>query len=166
MPTQAERQTADCEHYHGRCPTSNNTKQGEDDEWEEHDGIRKADQEWVTKVNAANIKRMRQELVSGIPKAGSTVEADPIWEALVDFPITLTMSKLLNLVPRFRQAMEARLQAPHKTIPALFTETNLGPTIIDHRSPAIKALVHGTEIQGCVVDGGSGVNVIRPHALP
>ena len=111
MPTQAERQTADCEHYHGRCPTSNNTKQGEDDEWEEHDGIRKADQEWVTKVNAANIKRMRQELVSGIPKAGSTVEADPIWEALVDCPITLTMSKLLNLVPRFLQAMEARLQA-------------------------------------------------------
>ena len=48
--------------------------------------------------------------------------------------------------------MEARLQAPHKTIPALFTETNLGPTIIDHRSPTIKALVHGTEIQGCVVD--------------
>ena len=88
------------------------------------------------------------------------VEADPIWAALAKCPITLTMSKLLNLVPRFQQAMEARLQTPHKTIPALFTETNLGPTIIDHRSPAINVLVQGTEIQGCVVDGRSGVNVI------
>ena len=87
-------------------------------------------------------------------------EAYLISEALADCPITLTMSKLLNLVPQFRQAMEARLQTPHKTIPALFIETNLGPTIIDHRSPAIKVLVQGTEIQGCVVDDGSGVNVI------
>ena len=123
-------------------------------------GIRKAAQEWVTKANAANIERMRQESTSDTPEIGSTAEADPIWEALADCPITLTMSKLLNLVPRFRQAMEARLQAPHKTIPTLFTETNLGPTIIDHRSPVIKVLVHGTEIQGCAIDDGSGVNVI------
>ena len=129
-------------------------------EWEEQDGIRKAAQEWVTKANAANIERMRQESTSDTPEIKNTVEADPIWEALADCPITLTMSKLLNLVPRFRQAMEARLQAPHKTIPTLFTETNLGPTIIDHRSPVIKVLVHGTEIQGCAIDGGSGVNVI------
>ena len=114
----------------------------------------------MTKANAANIERMRQESTSGTPETGSTAEADPIWEALADCPITLTMSKLLNLVPWFQQAMQARLQAPHKTIPALFTETNLGPTIIDHRSPTIKALVHGTEIQGCMIDGGSGVNVI------
>ena len=79
------------------------------------------------------------------------VEGDPIWEALTDFPITLTMSKLLNLVPRFRQAMEARLQTPHKTIPALFMEPHLGLTIVDHQNPAIKVLVHGTEIHGCVV---------------
>ena len=87
-------------------------------------------------------------------------EADSIWEALVDCPITLTMSKLLNLVPQFWQAMESRMQTPHKTIPALFTETNLRLTIIDHRSSVIKVLVHGIEIQGCVVDGRSGVNVI------
>ena len=103
---------------------------------------------------------MRQELASNTTEAGSPTEADPIWEALVDCPITINMSKLLNLVPRFRQAMEARLQTPHKTIPALLTETNLGPTIIDHQNPAIKVLVHDTEIQGCVVDSGSGVNVI------
>ena len=36
----------------------------------------------------------------------SPPEADPIWQALANCPITLTMSKLLNLVPHFRQAME------------------------------------------------------------
>ena len=56
--------------------------------------------------------------------------------------------------------MEARLQTPHKTIWALFMEPNLGPTIIDHQNLAIKVLVHGTKIQECVVNGGSGVNVI------
>ena len=103
---------------------------------------------------------MCQESASSTTETGSPTEADPIWEALADCPITLTMSKLLNLVPRFRQAMEARLQTPHKTIPAHFTKPNLGPTFIEHRNPAIKVLVHDTEIQGCVVDGGSGVNVI------
>ena len=92
--------------------------------------------------------------------AVSPVEVDPIWEALADCPITLTIRKLLNLVPRFWKAMEARLQMPHKTIPALFMEPNLGRTIIDHQNPSIKVLVHGTEIQGCVVVEGSGVNVI------
>ena len=129
-------------------------------EWEDQDGIRKSTQKWVAKANATSIERMRQDSMPGSTDAVSQVEVDPIWEAIVDWPITLTMSKLLYLVPRFRQAMEARLQTSHRTNPALFTKANLGPTIIDHRNPAIKVLVHGTEIQGCVVDGGSGVNVI------
>ena len=129
-------------------------------EWEEQDDIRKAAQEWVAKANASNVERMRQESGTDTTMAIRNEETDTIWEALAECPITLTMSKLLNLVPRFRQAMEARLQVPHRTVPALFTETNLGPTVIDHRSPAIKILVQGTEIQGCIVDGGSGVNVI------
>ena len=31
MPTQAQRQTTGHQHYHGRCPTSNDTEQGKDD---------------------------------------------------------------------------------------------------------------------------------------
>ena len=85
---------------------------------------------------------------------------DPILQALVDCPITLTMSKLLNLVTLFRQAMESRLQKPHKVIPTLFIEHNHGPTVVDHQNPAIKVLVKGTGITGCVVDDGSGMNVI------
>ena len=68
-------------------------------------------------------------------------EVDPIWESLADCPITLTMGKLFNLVPRFQQAMESRLQAPHKVMPTLFKEPNHGPTVIDHKNPAIKVLV-------------------------
>ena len=110
-------------------------------EWEEQDGIRKAAQEWVAKANAANVERMRQESASGTTNAGSPAEADPIWESLADCPITLTMGKLFNLVPRFQQAMESRLQAPHKVMPTLFKEPNHGPTVIDHKNPAIKVLV-------------------------
>ena len=40
------------------------------EKWEE--------QEWVTKANATNIERMRQESTSDTPEIGSTVEADPI----------------------------------------------------------------------------------------
>ena len=56
--------------------------------------------------------------------------------------------------------MESRLQTPHKVILTLFTEPNHGPAVIDHQNPAIKVLVHGTKITGCVMDDGSGVNVI------
>ena len=90
---------------------------------------------------------MRQDTTPGTTDTVSPIEVDPIWEALADYPITLTMSKLLNLVPRFRKAMEERLQTPHKTILALFMEPNLGPTIIDPGNPAIKVLVHDTEIE-------------------
>ena len=68
--------------------------------------------------------------------------------------------KLQNLVPQFRQAMESRLQKPHKVIPTLFKEHNHGPTVIDNRNPAIKVLLKRTAITRCVVDGRTGVNVI------
>ena len=115
-------------------------------EWEEQDEIRKAAQEWMAKANAANVERMRQDAAPATSDTVISTEVDPIWEALADCPITLTMSKLLNLVTLFRQAMESRLQKPHKVIPTLFIEHNHGPTVIDHQNPAIKVLVQGTEI--------------------
>ena len=119
------------------------------------------EREWVTKANATEwIERMHQDTTPVITDVVIPTEVDPIWEALADFPITLTMRKLLNLVPRFQQAMEARLQTPHKVIPTLFTEPNHASPVIDHQNPTIKVLVHGTEITRCVVDGGTGVNVI------
>ena len=35
---------------------------------------------------------------------------DPIWWALADSLVTLTMSKLLNLVPRLSKAMDGRMR--------------------------------------------------------
>ena len=70
------------------------------------------------------------------------------------------MSKFLNLVPRFRQAMDSLLQTPHKAILDHFTEPTNGPTVIVHQNPTIEVLMQGTKITGCVVDDGSGVNVL------
>ena len=47
-------------------------------EWEEQDGIRKAAQEWVTKANAANVARMRQETTSAVPEGRTATDEDPI----------------------------------------------------------------------------------------
>ena len=57
----------------------------------------------MAKANGANVERMRQDVAPATTDAVSPSEVDPIWEALADCPITLTMSKLLNLVPRFRK---------------------------------------------------------------
>ena len=64
----------------------------------------------MAKGNAANAEWMRQDTTPGTTDVVSPIEVDPIWEGLADCPITLTMSKLLNLVLRFRQAMEEKLQ--------------------------------------------------------
>ena len=45
-------------------------------------------------------------------------------------------------------------------ISANFTEPNAGLAVVDHHNPAIKMVCQGQEITGCIVDGGSGVNVI------
>ena len=87
-------------------------------EWEEQDGIRKAAQEWIAKANATNVARMQQETTSAVPKDRHDTKEDPIWDALANCPITLTMSKLLDLVPQGgRQPAEpsphcSRTQAP------------------------------------------------------
>ena len=52
---------------------------------------------------------MRQESTTKAPPEVVVAETDPIWQALADCLITLTMSKLLNLVPQFRQTMETCL---------------------------------------------------------
>ena len=86
----------------------------------------------MAKANAANVERMRQDVAPATNDRVISVEVDPIWETLADCPMTLTMSKLLNLVPQFRKAIESRLQKPLKVIPTLFMEHNHEPMVIDH----------------------------------
>ena len=71
------------------------------------------------------------------------------------------MEKLLQLVPRFRCAIEDRITGrPDISVATNFTETSNGPTVVDDNNPAIKLVLQGQEVAGCIIDGGSGVNVI------
>ena len=45
-------------------------------------------------------------------------------------------------------------------ISANYTESSSGPAVLDHHNLAIKVVLQGQEIMGCIVDDGSGVNVI------
>ena len=60
---------------------------------------------------------------------------DPIWQALTGCEITLTMEKLLQLVPRFRQAVEERVTGrPGVSVATNFTDISDGPTVVDHHN--------------------------------
>ena len=77
------------------------------------------------------------------------------------YEITLTMEKLRQLVPRFRQAVEERITGRLGiSVSANFTETSDRPTVVDHHNPTIKLILYRQEVTGCIIDGGSGVNVI------
>ena len=105
---------------------------------------------------------MRQVSANNVgPIEENIISPDPIWQALAGCEITMTMEKLLQLVPRFRQAVEDRITGrPGINVSANFAETSVGPTVVDHHNPAIKLVLHGQEITGCIIDGGSSINVI------
>ena len=72
-------------------------------EWTKQDDIRKVAQAWVEKANEANAQRMRQKFATTTERMeGTTLTPNPIWQALVDYKITLTMEKLLQLVTQFQ----------------------------------------------------------------
>ena len=75
-------------------------QQAKNADWAVQDEIRKAAQAWVEKANVANKERMRQESANNsLPMEEDTLSPDPIWQALADCEITMTMEKLLRLVP-------------------------------------------------------------------
>ena len=92
----------------------------------------------------------------------TVLTSDPIWQALADCEIKLTMVKLLRLVPQFWQAVENQMQGIDKLeISANFTEFSTSPALGDHHNPTIKVVLQGQEITGCIVEGDSRVNVIN-----
>ena len=88
-------------------------------------------------------------------------EEDPIWQALAGIQIKISMQKRLNLVPHFWQSIEARvLKTTQPVITANPTESTEGPIVKHHHNPALKLIIKGQGVLGCLIDRGSDVNVI------
>ena len=67
--------------------------------------------------------------------------------------------KLLPLMPRLRDKL-ATLTANAKSVaPAVnLTEPGIGPPLMDSQNQAVKIMIKGRHLHGCI--GGSNVNVI------
>ena len=93
----------------------------------------------------ANAERMKHESANdSFPMKENTSSPDPIWQALADCEITMTMEKLLRLVPRFRQDMENRIRGTTGLdVSTNFVESSTRPTIVDHHNPTIKLVLQG-----------------------
>ena len=44
--------------------------------------------------------------------------------------------------------------------PVNLTELGTGPPLMDSQNPAVKIMIKGRDLHGCIIDGGSVVNVI------
>ena len=64
-------------------------------------------------------------------------------------------------MPRFQDTL-ATLTSNTKsaTLPVNLTEPETGPPLMDSQNPAVKIIIKGRNLHGCIIDGGSGVNVI------
>ena len=140
-------------------------QQAQNANWTAQDELRKTAQAWVDKANVANTERMRQESTQHLgPVEEDLGSPDPVWQALAGSEVILTMDKLLQLVPRFRRTIEDRITGrSNRGVFTNFTKTNDGPTLVDHNNPTIQVILKGQEIVGCIIDGGSGVNVISSN---
>ena len=127
-----------------------------------HDEVHKTTQAWVEEANATNTERMRQESTQYAWTVEEDLESpEPIWQALVGSEVILTMDKLLQLVPRFRRTIEDQITGrSSRAVFTNFTGTSDELTVVDHNNLAIQVILKGQEIVGCIIDGGSSVNVI------
>ena len=64
-------------------------------------------------------------------------------------------------MPHFRDTL-ATLTANAKSVTPLvnLTEPGTGPPLMDSQNQAVKIMIKGRDLHGCIIDGGSGVNVI------
>ena len=78
----------------------------------------------------------------------ATMGEGPVWQALVNSQITLTMNKLLNLVPWFWQEMENHMRRMNQVMMLTnFAKSMIGPIVVDHHNLAIKVILLGEKYQ-------------------
>ena len=98
--------------------------------------------------------KVRRQTRAHITEARNSLdEADAIWATLQNCNITLSLSRMLDLIPRFWD----RLTWAHTLTVALVTPTT---HVRDEHCPTILLTIKDQEIPSVVIDGGSGMNVI------
>ena len=49
---------------------------------------------------------------------------------------------------------------PPTTLPVHLTTSEPGPPLMDSQNPVVKLFIKGHDVHGCIINGGSGINVI------
>ena len=80
---------------------------GKQSEWEIQEVVRKVAKEWVEEANKNNVSRMLQDnevnQVNDLPGAMAVQEHEEAWKILADCQVSLPLTGLLKLVPRFTE---------------------------------------------------------------
>ena len=91
----------------------------------------------------------------------TSTEDDQLWDALTSSSISLPLHKILPLMSRFRDTLATLTANTNSASPPVnLTEPGTGPPLMDSKNPAVKIMIKGRDLHGCIIDGGSGVNVI------
>ena len=72
----------------------------------------------------------------------------------------MPLHKLLHLLPRFKEIVHSLTTQDLAQPSVKLTALALGRPLMDSQNPAVQLLIRGHEVLGCIIDGGSGVNVI------
>ena len=73
----------------------------------------------------------------------------------------MPLHKLLQLMPRFKETLGSLTSDTKSTsLPVNLAEPGTGPPLMDSQNPAVKIIIKGRDIHGCIIDGGSDINVI------
>ena len=139
---------------------------GKQSEWEIQEVVRKAAKEWVEEANKNNVSRMLQDneinQVNELRIAMAMHKHEESWKILADCQVSLPLTGLLKLVSRFTEKVATLIaQKGIEQVAVNYSQPSNSPTIMDEQNPSIRVIIHGQEIDGAIVDGGSGVNVIN-----
>ena len=107
-------------------------------QWQVQDEVRQAAKEWIDTANKNNVVRMQTEMrdvPSGAPQSSvpsTSSEDDQLWDALTNSRISLSLHKLLPLMPRFRDTLATLTVNTNSASPPVnLTEPGTGPPLMD-----------------------------------
>ena len=100
--------------------------------------------------------------VNELPGSVPIQEQEEAWKILADCQVSLPLIDLLKLIPWFTEKVATLIaQKGVEQVSFNYNQPNNSPTIMDEQNRSIKVRIHRQEIDGTIVDGRSGVNVIN-----